>query len=211
MSSFWNERYSQKEYVYGEEPNVFFAEQMDRLKAGTIILPCEGEGRNAVYAASKGWEVNAFDMSIEGKNKALKLAEKQKVLLNYIIEDASLVDYQENSADVVAFIFSHLPEPIRKQIYARAITWLKPGGRIILEVFNPLQLNNNSGGPKDITMLCTEEILLEDFAELEIELLMKVQTELKEGKYHEGKADVIRFVGVKKQIEFNVCKKALRQ
>ena len=198
MSSFWNERYSSKEYVYGEEPNVFFAEQIDRLKAGTIILPCDGEGRNGVYAASKGWLVNAFDMSVEGRNKALQLANKQKVNLNYIIEDASIVDYQENSADVVAFIFSHLPAPIRKQIHAKAITWLKPGGRIILEVFNPLQQHNNSGGPKDISMLCTEEILLEDFATLEIELLMNVQTELNEGKYHEGKADVIRFVGVKK-------------
>ena len=198
MSSFWNERYNQKEYVYGEEPNVFFAEQIDKLKAGTIILPCEGEGRNAVYAASKGWIVNAFDMSIEGRNKALQLAEKQKVNLNYIIEDASLVNYQENSADVVAFIFSHLPEPIRKQIHARAITWLKPGGRIIIEVFNPLQLNNSSGGPKDITMLCTEEILLEDFGKLHIELLETLQIDLNEGKYHEGKADVIRFVGIKK-------------
>ncbi len=198
MSSFWNERYSSEEYVYGEEPNVFFAEQIDRMKAGTIILPCDGEGRNGVYAASKGWVVNAFDMSVEGRNKALQLANKQKVNLNYIIEDASIIDYQENSADVVAFIFSHLPAPVRKQIHAKAITWLKPGGRIILEVFNPLQLHNNSGGPKDISMLCTEEILLEDFAILDIELLMKVQTELNEGKYHEGKADVIRFVGVKK-------------
>jgi len=198
MSSFWNERYSQKEYVYGEEPNVFFSEQLDRLNVGTIILPCDGEGRNGVYAASKGWVVNAFDTSEEGRNKALLLANKQNVNLNYIIEDASTVDYQENSADVVAFIYSHLPDPIRKQIHAKAIAWLKPGGRIILEVFNPLQLNNNSGGPKDISMLYTEEILLEDFAELEVELLMRVQTELKEGKYHEGKADVIRYVGVKK-------------
>ena len=198
MSSFWNERYSQKEYIYGEEPNVFFAEQIDSLQAGTIVLPCEGEGRNAVYAATKGWEVNAFDMSVEGRNKAMQLAEKKKVTLNYIIEDASLVNYQENSADVVAFIFSHLPEPIRKHIYAKAITWLKPGGRIILEVFNPLQLNNNSGGPKDITMLCTEEILLKDFAALDIESLETLQNNLKEGKYHEGKADVIRLVGLKK-------------
>ena len=198
MSSYWDERYSQEEYVYGVEPNVFFAEQIDRLNAGTIILPCDGEGRNGVYAASNGWIVNAFDTSIEGRNKALQLAYRQKVNLNYIIEDAAKVDFRKSSADVVAFIFSHLPAPIRKQIHAKAITWLKPGGRIILELFNPLQLHNNSGGPKDISMLCTEEILLEDFATLEIELLMKVQTELNEGKYHEGKADVFRYVGVKK-------------
>lgn len=77
MSQFWNERYSQAEYVYGETPNVFFAAQLDKLSAGTIILPCEGEGRNAVYAASQGWEVKAFDASEAGQKKALLLAEKK--------------------------------------------------------------------------------------------------------------------------------------
>lgn len=77
MSQFWNERYSQAEYVYGETPNVFFEAQLDKLSAGTIILPCEGEGRNAVYAASQGWEVKAFDASEAGQKKALLLAEKK--------------------------------------------------------------------------------------------------------------------------------------
>ena len=199
MSSYWNERYSQKEYVYGEEPNVFFAEQIDRLKAGTIVLPCDGEGRNGVYAASKGWVVNAFDTSVEGRNKALQLAEKQNVQLSYTIEDAIKATFPLESVDVVAFIYAHFPMTVRKQVHKKAITWLKPGGRIVLEAFNPLQLQNNSGGPKDVTMLYTEEMLIQDFAELEIELLMKVKVELKEGKFHEGKADVIRFVGFKKQ------------
>ena len=198
MSSYWNERYSQKEYVYGEEPNLFFAEQIDRLNAGTIVLPCDGEGRNGVYAASKGWEVNAFDTSVTGKSKALQLANKQNVRLSYIIEDAIKATYPLESVDVVAFIYAHFPMTIRKLIHKKAITWLKPGGRIVLEAFNPLQLQNNSGGPKDVTMLYTEEILLEDFDELETELLMKIKTDLKEGKYHQGKADIIRFVGIKK-------------
>ena len=198
MSSYWNERYSQKEYVYGEEPNVFFAEQIDRLKAGTIVLPCDGEGRNGVYASRRGWVVYAFDMSIEGRNKALQLAEKQNVQLSYTIEDAIKATFPLESVDVVAFIYAHFPMTVRKQVHKKAISWLKPGGRIVLEAFNPLQLQNNSGGPKDVTMLYTEEILLEDFDELETELLMKIKTDLKEGKYHQGKADIIRFVGIKK-------------
>ena len=198
MSSFWNERYREGGFAYGDEPNVFFAEQIDKLSAGTIILPCEGEGRNAVFAASKGWEVNAFDTSVAGKSKALQLAYRQNVRLSYTIEDAVKAAFPNNTADVVAFIYAHFPESIRKQIHRKAIGWLKPGGRIVLEVFNPLQLQNTSGGPKDVTMLYTKEMLLDDFAELEIELLETIQIELQEGKYHDGKADVIRFVGVRK-------------
>lgn len=197
MSNFWNERYSEEEYVYGEEPNVFFAEQLEKLPAGKIILPCEGEGRNAVYAASQGWEINAFDASEAGRVKALQLADKKSVIIDYAVEDALSVNYPENSADAVAFIYAHFPPSIRKQIHQKAITWLKPGGSIILEAFNPQQLNNHSGGPKELSMLYTEEIIKEDFEGLKIELIQTTQTTLNEGKYHEGNADIIRFVGVK--------------
>jgi ubiquinone/menaquinone biosynthesis C-methylase UbiE len=198
MSNLWNERYAQKEYFYGEEPNVFFAEQLEKIKQGKIILPCEGEGRNAVYAASCGWEVEAFDSSEVGKSKAIQLASSKRLTMNYTIEDAMAINYPENSFDVVAFIFAHFTVAIRKQIHQKTITWLKPGGKIILEAFNPKQLPNNSGGPKDLSMLYTEEILRDDFSDLKIELLQLQSTILKEGKHHDGIAEVIRFVGVKK-------------
>jgi len=198
MDNFWNERYSEKEYVYGEEPNVFFADQLSQLNPGTIILPCEGEGRNAVYAALNGWKVKAFDSSEAGKIKALELADKKEVTINYTIDDAVTATYPESSADVVAFIYAHFSPSIRKQIHQKAISWLKPGGRIIMEAFNPDQLKNNSGGPKELSMLYTEEMIKEDFKGIQITLLQNLTTELSEGKYHEGKADVIRFEGVKK-------------
>ena len=193
--SIWNERYSMKEYVYGEKPNVFFAEQMDKLKSGTIVLPCEGEGRNAVYAAAQGWVVNAFDTSEAGIAKAMQLANKNGVTIEYALADAAIVEFPENSVDVVAFIFAHFPPPIRQLIHQKVVRWLKPGGKIILEAFNPAQLQNSSGGPKEVSMLYTEEILRQDFKELNIELLETLQTTLQEGIYHQGKADIIRFVG----------------
>jgi ubiquinone/menaquinone biosynthesis C-methylase UbiE len=197
MKNFWNERYSEKEYIYGEEPNIFFAEQLKNIKPGKIILPCEGEGRNAVYAASCGWEVNAFDSSEAGKTKALQLAAVKGVSINYTVDDATTITYAANSVDVVAFIYAHFPSNIRKQIHQKAITWLKPGGKIILEAFNPQQLQNNSGGPKELSMLYTEDMMKEDFASLNIEFIKNLTTELSEGKYHEGKASIIRVVGIK--------------
>jgi hypothetical protein len=41
-TSFWNERYGQQEFVYGTEPNAFLKEQLAKLPAGKILLPCEG-------------------------------------------------------------------------------------------------------------------------------------------------------------------------
>ncbi len=198
MSNYWNERYSKEEYAYGDEPNVFFAEQLKLLKPGVVIFPCEGEGRNAVYAASQGWTVHAFDSSEAGKTKALLLAQKKGQTIQYIIDDALDVQYPKATVDAVVFIFAHFPPSIRATVHQKAIDWLKPGGKIILEAFNPNQLQNTSGGPQDISMLYTEDMLRADFAGLEIELLQLIETSLTEGRFHQGKADVIRFVGVKK-------------
>jgi SAM-dependent methyltransferase len=196
-NEYWNQRYSNAEYVYGEEPNHFFATQLSALKAGSLILPCEGEGRNAVYAASLGWTVDAFDGSLEGKNKALQLAHKKLVKIEYLIEDATVISYPNNSVDVVAFIYAHFTTDHRAQIHKKAINWLRPGGKIILEAFNPNQLQNNSGGPKNISMLYTIEMLQSDFSSLRFDLIQNIQTTLKEGAFHDGLADVIQFVGTK--------------
>ena len=196
-NEFWNQRYSIAEYVYGEEPNQFFASQISGLKPGNLILPCEGEGRNAVFAATLGWQVKAFDGSSEGRNKAFQLAEKKKVVIDYAIADATVVQYPENSTDVVAFIYAHFSNSQRTKIHKKAVSWLKPGGKIILEAFNPDQLQNNSGGPKDLAMLYTLEMLQNDFSGLRIDLIQNIQTTLKEGAFHDGVADVVQFVGTK--------------
>lgn len=197
MSSFWNERYSAKEYVYGEEPNLFFAEQLGKLTPGHIILPCDGEGRNAVYAATQGWTVDAFDQSTEGQKKALALAANKGAAINYIIADASEDLYAPGSADAVAMIFAHLPPAIRKKLLHNIVSWLKPGGKLILEAYNPLQLRNDSGGPKDVNMLYTEDILNEDLGALKTEMLQSLEIDIREGTFHGGISDVIRYVGVK--------------
>jgi SAM-dependent methyltransferase len=197
MTNIWDERFSEAAYVYGEDPNEFFAEQLSTVPAGPIILPCEGEGRNAAHAASEGWLVRAFDSSEAGKTKALNLAQKKKVNFDYKIADAAHVEYPESSAEIVAFIYAHFPPSTRHQIHQKAVTWLKPGGRIVIEAFNTKQLQNKSGGPRDLNMLYTEELMRADFKTLQVNLLYTRQTILNEGKYHIGLADVIRFVGIK--------------
>lgn len=199
MSNHWNDRYAEKEFAYGTEPNLFFKEQLDLLPAAKIILPCEGEGRNAVYAAKKGWDVTAFDLSHEGRKKAMQLAGSNAVRINYSISNVADAEYPRGTFDVAALIYTHLPVSLRGAFHRKVIDWLKPGGMLILEAFNPLQLGNSSGGPKDISMLYTEEILKEDFKGMRIQLLVSEKVTLDEGKYHQGPADVIRFIGLKEK------------
>ncbi len=195
---FWNDRFSTDEYIYGEEPNEFFKEFIDKNYPGKLLLLGEGEGRNAVYAASKGWDVDAVDFSEKAKNKALKLAEKYLVKINYIISDINDYNFSENEYDLVGLFFIHLNAEERNRIHKKIITSIKSGGKIILEAFNKNQINNFSGGPKDINLLYDERDLLESFNGIEILFLKSLSVELNEGNYHKGKADIIRFIGMKK-------------
>ena len=197
-NSFWNERYSENEFVYGESPNLFFAETIAQLQPGIIILPCDGEGRNAVHAARNGWDVKAFDLSEAAKLKAEHLALKYAVIIDYQVLDAALASYPDGSAEVVGLIYTHLPPSIRLVLHANIIKWLKPGGKLILETFCPNQLKNSSGGPKDVEMLYNKELLQSDFKNLSIDYLEYAQIKLNEGKFHQGAADVIRMIATKK-------------
>jgi len=106
MKEFWNERFAQKIYTYGKAPNVFFANQINKLQKGTLLLPAEGEGRNAVYAAIKGWNVTAFDYSEEGRKKALSLSREYDVEIDYQIQHADEFSDSEKY-DAIALIYAH--------------------------------------------------------------------------------------------------------
>ena len=197
MSLHWDERYNRKEYVYGSTPNVFFENQLTDLKPGVILLPCEGEGRNALFAAQSNWNVVAFDSSEVGKNKAMALATQNNVSYDYQILDVNEANFEPQSFDVIALIYAHFKPQLRSKFHATIQRWLKPGGKIILEAFNPNQLNYNSGGPKDLDMLYSTDILYNDFEGMKIELIETSTIVLDEGAFHQGDAAVIRFVAQK--------------
>lgn len=197
MNDFWNKRYSTEAYAYGKEPNAFFSAQLEKTSPGKILLPGEGEGRNAVYAATKGWAVDAFDQSDNGRDKALALASEAGVEINYSVCSVEDFPYLQNRYDAVGLIYFHTDGPSREKLHRKVYESLKPGGSIFLEAFHKEQLNNNTGGPKSLDLLFDEEILSGDFSRLEILMLEKQQITLNEGLFHQGQASVIRFHGVK--------------
>lgn len=199
----WDDRYSDEEYAYGTEPNAFLKEQLQKLNPGSILFGAEGEGRNAVYAGTKGWDVHAFDISEEGKKKALKLANEKGVNLGYKIGQLPDLEYSDEQFDVIALIYAHFPPSIKSIYHKLLASKLKKGGIIILEAFgkNHLEYRNRDpqiGGPASLDALFSVDEIRSDFENYEIELLEEVEVELNEGLYHIGRGSVVRFVGRKK-------------
>jgi SAM-dependent methyltransferase len=196
MKEFWDERFGVEEYAYGIHPNEFFKQSLDGLTPGKIFLPAEGEGRNAVYAARQGWDVTALDYSVKGREKALRLAERSQVMIDYRV--GSLFDFSAADAfDAVGLVFLHFPPAERKMVHAGLIRSLKPGGYIIAELFHKNQIRNSSGGPPNIELLYSVEDIRSDFSSLHIEQLEHKTIMLDEGPFHQGSADVVRLLAMK--------------
>ncbi|NII81228.1 class I SAM-dependent methyltransferase [Pedobacter riviphilus] len=199
----WNDRYSTDEFAYGEQPNNYLKEQLIQLETGTILFPAEGEGRNAVFAAKLGWKVSAFDISIEGKNKALQLAENNNVSIDYQVGELQELDYKTEQFDAIALIYAHFPSAIKSTYHKTLSNYLRKGGLLIFEAFSKKHLdylakNEKVGGPKEIDMLFSIEEIRADFENYEILVLEEREIELKEGLFHNGQGSVIRFVGRRK-------------
>ena len=197
MKEMWNDRYAKDEYVYGKEPNAFYADQLVNLEPGKILFLGEGEGRNSVHAAKLGWEVDAFDYSEQAKIKALKFADEENVNINYTVHDVNEFVPKRNYYDAVVIIFLHLHEEQRIRLHKNVVNSLKPNGKIILEVFDKKQIERETGGPRNLELLYSLEDIFEDFQELDIISFSKEDVNLNEGNYHKGLATVIRYVGQK--------------
>jgi len=198
----WDDRYSKEEYAFGITPNVFLKEQLDAIPPGKILFPAEGEGRNAVYAAAQGWEAYAFDISIEGKKKAMKLAEAKGVPLDYQVGELPDLHYEPDQFDAVALIYAHFPAEKRTTYHRLIDKLLKKGGMLIFEAFSKKHLpyrqkDPKVGGPTDLENLFSIEELKADFPHYHFLILEEKVIELHEGAYHEGTGAVIRFIARK--------------
>jgi len=153
IKTFWNHRFSSDIYAYGNRPNEFLKSALHKLPCGLILIPAEGEGRNALYAAQLGWKVDAFDISTSAKLKAEQLFTQHNVSVNYYISTYRNVVISKSSYDAVVSIYAHAEPKVRIENHSKYETCLKPGGHIILEGFSKKQIKYPTGGPKQLDWL----------------------------------------------------------
>ena len=197
MSDFWDQRYAEAGYKYGTAPNAFLVEQAGRLRpGGCVLLPGDGEGRNAVWLALRGHNVLAIDSSGVGLEKARMLAAGQGAQIATLQADLAEWRPEPASADGVVLTFVHLPSSVRRSVHRAMAEALAPGGWLILEAFDRTQLGRSSGGPKDPDMLYPLEAVQAAFdGLLREELAWAGEVALDEGPGHQGAARVVRYLG----------------
>ncbi len=197
-NTFWNQRYAADELVYGDAPNDFLAHMADRLpKSGQALDIGAGEGRNALFLASRGLDVLAVDQSEVGMRKAQRHAQERGLTLRTQAADLQEFDAGTASFDVVSSIFVHLPAALRALVHQRLRSWLKPGGLFVLEAYAPDQIERNTGGPSDPSMLAALDVILSELGGLQIEHQAALLRTVREGQYHTGEASVVQVLARK--------------
>jgi len=193
----WDERYRREDYVYGKAPNDFLAAHAGELRPGNVLCLAEGEGRNAVFLAGRGFDVSAVDASAVGLEKAGRLAAEHGVEIEMICAD--LADYDLGTArwDNIVSIYCHVPSALRAPLHRRVTAALRPGGVFLLEGYTRRQLEFDTGGPRDPDRLMSSTILARELDGLDFRRLEELEREIHEGSHHSGRSAVVQVVATK--------------
>lgn len=193
---YWNERYATARYLYGTEANTFLVENAHLLR-GPVLSLSEGEGRNAVFLASRGLRVLGVDCSAVGLEKAQALAKSRGLVIETEVADLEEYQPKERHFGSVLSVSAHLPSSVRRKLYPLVEKTLKPYGVVLLEAYTQDQLARNTGGPRDPDMLMSVEKLRHEFPNLKPILARELDREVSEGEGHTGMASVVQYIARK--------------
>jgi tellurite methyltransferase len=159
----WDERFKGKEFAFGKEPNPFLKKHIRLLPKGKALDIAAGEGRNAVFLAQQGFDMDALDISEVGLKKAQILAGEFGVKINTLFADLNTYQIEKEKYDLIANFYF-----LRRSLIPKIKRGLKKGGRVIFETYILEQRNIGTEGPKDPKYFLKPNELLRLFKDFRI-------------------------------------------
>jgi 2-polyprenyl-3-methyl-5-hydroxy-6-metoxy-1,4-benzoquinol methylase len=159
----WDKRFGRKEFALGKEPNPFLKKHIRLLPKGKALDMATGEGRNAVFLAQNGFEVDAVDISEKGLKKVKKLAREKGVKINTFLVDLDQYQIGKEQYDLIANFYF-----LRRRLIPRIKKGLKKGGKVIFETYLLEHRTLGTGGPKQAKYFLKPNELLRLFKEFRI-------------------------------------------
>jgi tellurite methyltransferase len=159
----WDKRFGRKEFALGKEPNPFLKKHIRLLPKGKALDMATGEGRNAVFLAQHGFEVNAVDISERGLKKVKKLAREKGVKINTFLVDLDQYPIEKERYDLIANFYF-----LKRRLIPRIKKGLKKGGRVIFETYLLEHRTLGTGGPKQAKYFLKPNELLHLFQDFRV-------------------------------------------
>ena len=156
----WDARYAAVDLVWGTEPNRFVAAELGNVEpAGRALDLACGEGRNAIWLASRGWQVTAADFSMVALERGRKLAAERDVELEWVEADVTTFGPEPSAYALVLILYLQVPASDRGRVLDHAAAALAPGGELFMVGHALRNLTEGWGGPQSETVLWDPETL----------------------------------------------------
>jgi len=157
----WDDRYRGAAFVWTTEPNRFLAPEVSGLRSGRALDLACGEGRNAVWLATQGWEVTGIDFSRVGLDKAVQLGAANDVTCEWLRGDVTRWRAEQPYNLVIVF-YLQLPRAERTSAFAGAACALAPGATLLIVGHDLTNLTDGFGGPQNPDVLYTPDDVRDD-------------------------------------------------
>ncbi|MDI7259602.1 MAG: class I SAM-dependent methyltransferase [Thermodesulfobacteriota bacterium] len=159
----WDERFRGKEFAFGKEPNSFLKKHIRFLPRGKALDIASGEGRNAVFLARRGLDVDAVDISKLGLRKARRFARETGVTIHTLLVDLDNFRIEKERYDLIANFYF-----LKRSLIPQIKRGLKRGGRVIFETYTLEQRMLGTGGPRHARYFLKPNELLRLFKDFRI-------------------------------------------
>lgn len=166
----WDERYDGHDLVWGTEPNRFVASELGGLRPGRALDLACGEGRNAIWLATRGWDATGVDFSTTAIERARRLAEDAGVgpHTRFVVGDVVAGALPPGPFDVVVVAYLQLPEQDRRRALRSATQALAAGGTLLVVAHDSANVTGGCGGPQDPRVLYGAEDVVADLDGLDV-------------------------------------------
>jgi len=152
----WDARYAASTTpVWHVEPNVWVREVAEPLAPGRAVDVAAGEGRHAIWLATRGWQVDAVDFSGVGLERGRVLSGERGVahLITWRIADVVHEPPAPGAYDLAVVAYLHLePDALHSALRGAAAS-IAPGGTLLVVGHDAANLADGVGGPQDPRVL----------------------------------------------------------
>jgi thioredoxin reductase/2-polyprenyl-3-methyl-5-hydroxy-6-metoxy-1,4-benzoquinol methylase len=132
----WDERYRSVDAVWSGKPNPRLVATATELMPGSALDVGSGEGADAIWLASQGWEVTGVDISTVALERAAARAGEAgaDVAARISWEHADVFTFEPGVRryDLVSAQFMHLPQPALADLHRRLAAAVRPGGTLLI-------------------------------------------------------------------------------
>ena len=154
-ADYWDDKYKVEEFVYTKTENRFVVEYCSPLKPGRVIDLAGGEGRNSVWFAKQGWQVENIDFSAVALEKYANYAAESGVAssCSATVADALSFVPQMKQVDLGVIGYLQIPSGDLKKAIKRLGKHVVPGGHLFGVWHARANLKGGFGGPRDPRVL----------------------------------------------------------